>query len=327
MKKINLFVACLGCSLLLFHGLACKDAEMPPPLSPTEEWRRSAENPILRDPIPAANYQVASDGHIFFEENGQLAMIYTGDTDGHASIKLARGRSLTDWELDRSLLFELGPSQWDRHKETAFYRQTAAGKHQIYYIGYPEEDRYQAQVFLAEADQLEGPYTQSASPVVPRGNLAGKDVYCITSPSVVAHEGLLYLTFLAWNAGPNEVTEVWALGARSTDEGHTWSDFQLIDTPIGMEGQLTRRPTGDFVAVRTGPYGAAEAIFYATAPHPFGPWTTSEQPLLTPGGAPLETHEIIAPQITIDPQSGEEYLFYTGADHQRGWWMMLAERP
>jgi len=48
--------------------------------------------------------------------------------------------------------------------------------------------------------------------------------------------------------------------------------------------------------------------------------------ILKKNGSILEKDEIIVPQITFDPQAGEEYLFYTGAGDQQGWWMMLAKR-
>ncbi|MEL6866147.1 MAG: hypothetical protein AAFP19_17090, partial [Bacteroidota bacterium] len=185
-------------------------------------------------------------------------------------------------------------------------------------------EEYKAQIFLAEADELTGPYTQNAAPVVSRGNLAGKSVYCMTSPSIVEHEGFLHLSFIGWNASPSEVTEVWVIGALSNDEGRSWSNFRIVDTPIGMEGQLTKRGERDFVAVRTGVYRGKEAIFYARAEHPFGPWETSETPILSQDDTPYEKNEVIAPQITIDPSNNKQYLYYTGADHQVGWWMMLA---
>jgi len=156
------------------------------------------------------------------------------------------------------------------HKETSFYRKAQSGKHQIYYIGYENEETYESQIFLAESDALDGEYQQNPKPVVPKGTIAGKSVYCMTSPSIVEHEGLLYMTFIGWNASPQKVSEIWLLGATSVDEGHTWSDFQIIDTPIGMEGQVTKHPDGRFVAVRTGDYQNDEALFYATSNHPLG---------------------------------------------------------
>lgn len=289
-------------------------------------WKRSDQNPVLRDVYPDGSYQSASDGHIFFDANGNIKMIYSGDVNDNSSIKLAAGTSVSNWQVETALLFEPNSENTDIHKETPFYRKAANGKHQIFYIGYQDNTSYQSQIFLAESDNLYGPYDQIAEPVVPRGNLAGKSVYCITSPSILEHNGLLHIMFIGWNASPQDVSEVWIIGATSADEGHSWTDFQLIETPIGMEGQVTKTGNSSYVAVRTGQYNDKEAIFYATAPHPFGPWAHNESPILIKDGSVLERDEIIAPQITIDPQSGEEYLFYTGADYQTGWWMMLAKK-
>lgn len=298
--------------------------EETPALTHNTLWSRVPENPVFRDPIANEDYESASDGHVFYDEEGEMWMIYSGDVAGLSSIKLAKANSLTDWEPVAPLLYEANEDLSDLSKETSFYRRTQAGTHQIYYIGYEDGATYQSQIFLAESDELEGPYTALPAPVVPRGLMAGKDVYLITSPSVVEYDDMLYMTFIGWNDAPELVTEVWMMGATSTDDGHSWSDFQIVDTPIGMEGQVTMRPDGGFVAVRTGDHQGEEALYYASADHPFGPYSGSDTPILVKDGSGLELDEIIAPQISYDPQSGEEYLFYTGADHQIGWWMMLA---
>ncbi len=286
MKGFLLITIPLSCLL----AVACEPKEAEP-----TQWNRVANNPVFRDAIPRENYEAASDAHVFYDPNQHLKMIYTGDSDGKPAIKLATGTDWDTWQQSATLLDGAGPTGLDSHKETGFYRNTADRTHQIYYIGYADEDTYQAQLFLAEAASLSVPYAQPIQPIVPRGMIAGKDVYSITSPSVVAHQNQLYLVFIGWNAAPDEVTEVWVIGATSADEGHTWTDFQLVDTPIGMEGKVTKRSDGSFVAARTGDYSNREAIFYATAAHPFGPWQTSPGPILVQQGPPLEKDEIIAP--------------------------------
>lgn len=288
------------------------------------EWTREV-NPVLRDSILNENYQAASDAHVFLDGD-TFRMIYTGDYNGKPAIKLAHFNDINDWSPSITLLGSIGPSGLDSHKETGFYRETSNGRHQIFYIGYDREATYEAQIFLAEADSIEGPYTQMNAPVVPKGTIAGKNVYCMTSPSVVEHQGTLYLTFIGWDNSPNNVSEVWVIGATSNDKGYTWSNFQIVDTRIGMEGQVTKIDNDKYVAVRTGKWGNKEAIFYSTASHPFGPWTENENPILIQAGPPLEKDEIIAPQIFIEPISGEEILFYTGADHSIGWWIMMARK-
>jgi len=319
MNKISIIIIA---SLLVLIGSCAKDVTEPTIV----EWKRALQNPIYRDLIPSENYQAASDAHVFFDENNHLKMIYTGNENGKPAIKLASGSSWNNWTKDTSLIYLTGPSGLDSHKETGFYRKSSNGKHQIYYIGYDDENTYEAQIYLAEADTLTAQYTQMSQPVVAKGMIAGKNVYAITSPSIVEHQGLLYMTFIGWDASPDNVTEVWIIGATSSDDGYTWSNYQIVDTKIGMEGQVTKTTDGKFIAVRTSYYENKEAIYYSTATHPFGPWTENEAPILIQTGAPFEKDEIIAPQITIDPITNKQYLYYTGADYQVGWWIMLAEQ-
>jgi len=315
-KSFSLF------ALLLILGLvACDKEEIPENVA---QWEREPSNPVLRDTFDGGGYEGASDGHIFFDDDGQLRMLYSGDHNGNSSIKLANGSSWTSWSKEGAVLFETGPSGLDVNKETCFYRKANSGKHQIYYIGYDDEVEYRAQVYLAEADSLEGPYTLQSQPVVPVGQIAGKPVHLITSPSIVEHEGVLYMAFLGWDAPGESVTKVWVLGATSTDDGHTWGNYEEVDVPIGMEGQVTKTPSGGFVAVNTAAFADVSAIFYSTADHPFGPWRTQDDPIIIRSGSVLEQDETIAPQITYDPVTGEEVLYYTGANYPLGWWMMVA---
>lgn len=291
------------------------------------EWQRFPDNPIFRDVYPDESYQSASDPHVV-EEGGQRFMFYSGDVDGYSGIKLAKGNSWSDWEKYAAVSV-LGSDENDRNKETAFYHRTDSGKHQLYYIGYEKEDLaggYKADIFLAEADRFEGPYERLEEPVVPAGLQAGKEVYCFTSPNIVPYGGKLYLSCIAWNNHPEKADMIWIMGAVSEDDGHTWTDLEEVDSPIGMEGQVTVTPDGNYVGVRTGDYKDKEAIFYATALHPFGPWDYQEEPILIRAGQPYEVTELIAPQITFDMETAEPYLYYTGADQQVGWWVMLATR-
>lgn len=313
--------------LLLFITLSisCKTEESSTETIDTQ-WVRDNQNPVFRDIYSNGSYESASDGHIFYDDEGKLQMIYSGDVNNNSSIKLASGTSMSDWKKNTALVFDANADNSDIQKETAFYRKATNGKHQIYYIGYIDNTTYRSQLFLAESDNLIGPYTQITQPIVPRGTIAGELVYCITSPSIVEHEGKLYMVFIGWNDNPNDATEVWAIGAISNNDGYSWSNFQLVDTPITMEGQITKTPNGNFVAVRTAEYQDVEAIYYATSQHPFGPWAMNDTPILIQSDSRLEKNEIIAPQIVFDMDTEEEYLFYTGADHKSGWWIMLAKK-
>ena len=65
---------------------------------PTNQWVRHTGNPIFRDPISGESYESASDPHVFFDDQGELQMIYSGDVNGKSSIKLAKGESWTEEE-------------------------------------------------------------------------------------------------------------------------------------------------------------------------------------------------------------------------------------
>lgn len=279
--------------------MACQEDNSPTVES--SEWVRHSTNPVFRDAIPSESYEAASDPHVFFDNRDQLWMIYSGDAvenPGTISIKLAKGNDWDEWEEQASLLFETGPSGLDISKETPFYRFAADGKHQIYYIAYPDGDTYASQIYLAESDNLEGPYVQYQEPIVPLGLIANRQVEVITSPSVVEHEGVLYLLFLGWDSFAN-VSEVWVLGATSVDDGRSWDNFEEVNVPIGMEGQITKAPDGTFCSVRTKEFEGVESIFYARADHPFGPWRENEEPLIIKQGAPWEIDEAIAPKLPL----------------------------
>jgi len=312
--------------LILFIASCKTDESLPSGKEVISEWTRNNQNPILRDVYEGGGYESAGDGHIFYDDNGNLNMVYSGDVNDNSSIKLATGTSMANWEVNVPLVFEPNSENTDIQKETAFYRKADNGKHQIYYIGYDDNTTYQSQLFLAESDNLSGPYVQITQPIVARGTIANQMVYCITSPTVIKHNGLLYMVFIGWNDNPNNATQVWVIGATSDDDGYTWANYQLVDAAIAMEGQITKTPNGNYVAVRTAEYQDVEAIYYATSSHPFGPWTVNDTPILIQNDSTLEKDEIIAPQIVFDSETEEEHLFYTGADHDLGWWIMLAKK-
>ncbi len=297
-----------------------------------KNWSR-VEKPVLRDYIPRENYEAASDPHVFIDQKGHLKMIYSGDDadsdddsgddSGYISIKIASGKDWETWSPTSVLLGASKNITHPRSKETPFYRLTKNGQHQIYFIGYDDEETYESEIYLAISDTLEGPYTVFKKPVIARGVLDGKQVRTITSPSVIEHDNRLYMTFLAWDDFP-EPRHVWVMGAISDDSGATWTDIKEVPVPVGMEGQITRSPNGKYIALRTGEHKDSEAIFLSCAYHPFGPYEQSDRPILTKASTHWEKDENQAPQITFDPVSGQAYVYYVGADHSKGWWIMMA---
>lgn len=288
-----------------------------------DTWQRH-DGPIYRDRMLFGLYEAASDGHVFVTPEGRLAMIYSGDDDGWSSIKLAYGESWSEWEEWGVLLGPPRQPEVALHKETAFYLRLGPEDHRIFFIGYADEELYQAEVYMAEAPALTGPWTIAPEPVVRRGTTDGREVYLITSPSVVAHEGRLVMAYLGWN-GFEDVTAVWSFVSHAGPEGRDWGAGREAAVPVGMEGQITRRPDGGFVAVATreAPDGR-EGIFAACADAPEGPWHDMEAPLLVLAQDNWEVDEIIAPSIIYDPKSGAPYLFYTATEHASGWRMMMA---
>ena len=270
--------------------------------------------PVLRDPIPGAAYEVASDPHVTGD-----AMVYAGDDGGRIAIKLAR-RDGAGWRPDRVLIGS--DVARPRFKETPYHRVAADGTHEIWFIGYDDEAAYRSEVFVARAAAIDGPYRVVPDPVVRLGTHDGHPVRVITSPSVVAHEGRLHLVFLGWD-GFEDVTVVRSFGAVSDDGGRTWSAPEVVDVPIGMEGAVTPASGGGFVAARTVEHGSGGAVALSDADHPFGPWVPREGFALVQAGLPWEADEIIGAQVAYE--AGRPVLYYTGADHAKGWWVMRAE--
>ena len=281
--------------------------------------------PILRDKIAAESYEVASDPHVFLTANNRLRMVYSGDSGGIISIKLARSDGWNRWQAGPVLVGPKQGSRKARNKETPFYRRAKNGEHQIFFIGYADQTTYRSQVFLAVADRLTGPYRVRRRPVIPIGRIGGQSVMTITSPGVVEHEGKLFMTFVAWDHFRN-VTRVWSMGAVSNDDGYTWKKIRKIKAPVTMEGQIAKTPDGQFLSVRNGEHRGSEAIFLGCAKHPFGPYHELKAPIITKSGGKWDRDEITAPQITFDPKSGAAHLFYTGARSSKGWWVLHAKQ-
>ena len=283
--------------------------------------------PVLRDDEndDDSHYETASDGHVFIDEQGRLSMVYSGDVGGHIAPKFARGSDWDSWERLGPMMATAKEGDVDLFRETPFYRLAEDGTHQLFYIGYADEKEYKSQIYLAESNTIEGPYVRTGEPVIKRGMQAQRDVYLMTSPSVVSHEGELFMVYLAWNNNPDKVSEVWVMAATSSDDGRTWSDIREVDVPVGMEGQITPGPDGFYYATSLSEYDRTEAIYLARAPHPLGPYEKLPEPVLIKEGKPWEVHESNAPQIVFDETTRTAYLYYVGASYLFGWWTLLAQ--
>ncbi len=289
-----------------------------------QDWTR-VEGRLIHDVVDG--YGVAADIHVFQDEDGELAAIYSG-TDAsapdYASIKLALGTEHTSWEVGPVVLNRVDAPPEQRSKETSFYRRGADGTHQIYYIGYEDEETYRSQIFRAESANLEGPYTIDAEPIIARGLQGEHDIQVMTSPSIVEHDGTLYMVYCAWNQfeGDGDDLQVWVHAATSTDDGDTWTVLGEVDVPVCMEGAITQGPDGMFYAVSQ----QSEAIVLGRSDEPLGDWEMLPEPILSPAGPPYEV-DITTPQLYF--QDDVLFLYYSGAnftdvDYEPGWWTMLA---
>jgi len=285
-----------------------------------QSWQRHSV-PVLQDPEPRGGFEVAADPHVFRNQNGALHMIYTGPhpSNDYATIKLATASSYTDWTVDSVLLAGSNSGNLDLNKETSFYRLADSGKHQIYYIGYEDENVYASQIFVAEADTLKGPYILPNNPIIPTGMQAEHEVVAMTSPSIVEYEEKLYMVYCAWDAFPNP-TAVWVHGATSDDDGQTWDVVGEVLVPTCMEGSFTSGPDGFFYAVAQTGNGFTFSI--GRSEQPFGPYDMLSDPVMTLAGVPWEVDEMNTPQLFFEGDTA--YLYYTGANYLKGWWTMLA---
>ncbi|GAB4409533.1 MAG: hypothetical protein OHK0039_13300 [Bacteroidia bacterium] len=131
MKHLLSATAATCLALLL---MTCDRSELPP-IDQVQQWPRDTLNPVLRDTLTAEAYEVASDACVFFDEQGQLRMFYTGDEGGKTATKLASADDWNRWRKDSVVRFQPAPAGIDAFKETCFYRRTPSGRHQLYYIG------------------------------------------------------------------------------------------------------------------------------------------------------------------------------------------------
>ena len=123
MKYLKPFVF----TLVLLAG--CKEDP-----DPTDQWVRHTGNPIFRDPISGESYESASDPHVFFDDQGELQMIYSGDVNGKSSIKLAKGESWTEQEAP-ILVLEGPPYERDEIIAPQLTIDPVTEKQYLYYTG------------------------------------------------------------------------------------------------------------------------------------------------------------------------------------------------
>lgn len=312
------------CLLALFLT-ACGGGSVTPdgapgeiPLGSLQNWTRHPRNPIF------AGNGFASDPHVWEEAPGSYLMLYTTDWDDRQAIGMAASVDLVNWTpiADAQypsgiVLRGAGPGGLDSHLETAFYRKTDDGKHQIFYIGYTDETTYRAAIYKAEASSARGPYTREAEPII-AWSPGGADATAMTSPTIAEHDGVLYMSYIGWETYPDGPVHI--IGATSSTDGRSWEKQGDLgwDDIFGVEAHTEKGPDGRFY--RVGVVADAQgkdAIALGRAEHPFGPFTVLPNPILTLGG-PGEGDSIMAPSLIFRPDSGTAYMLYTAVD-TGGW--------
>jgi hypothetical protein len=328
---------CLGVvSLALLFVSACDDEENsgqkpdrdrdeqpeqePLSLEQLSEWTRHPGGPMFLGVV------IAGDPHVWRDTDGVYRMVYTDGVGDHQAIAMATSTNLIDWTLDDDAELEngvvlqgAGPSGNDLYLETSHYRRADDGKHQIFYIGYPNEAEYHAAIYKAEADDVSGPYERESEPVI-NFTAGGADAQSMTSPTIVEHEGTLYMSYVGWATFPDG--PIMLMGATSNDDGRTWQKQGVLswDDIFGVEAHTEKGPDGLFYRVGvTGDDAGNDQLSIGQAEHPFGPYTVLEEPILTMGGPALgEGDSVMSPSLLFDSDSGVAFMHYASVD-TGGW--------
>ena len=298
----------------------CEPLADPIPLDSFAAWVRNPNNPIFSG--FTGTELVAGDAHVWEESPGSYRMVYTDDFNDRTSIAMAISNDLVNWQLignsefpNGVILGGAGPGGKDISLETAFYRKATDGKHQVYYIGYMDENVYNAAIYLAEASQIQGPYTRAEDPVI-TWTSGGPDAHAMTSPTIVEHEGVLYMTYIGWEAFPNGPVHV--VGATSMTDGRSWSKRGALDWDdiFGVEAHTEKGPDGLFYRAGIGADAQGnDMILFGRSNHPFGPYTLVSRLNLSPAGPAVgEGTTIMSPSLVFDHANTTLYMHYAAVD-------------
>lgn len=283
-------------------------------------WTRDPNNPIF------LGNEFAGDPFVWAVAPGDYRMVYTDSVDDRQAIAMAASTDLVHWTPipdahypNGVVLQGPGPGGHDPHLETAIYRETSTGTHQIYYIGYEAEETYHAAIYKAESDAIEGPYVRETDPVI-AWSPEGADAAAMTSPTIVEMDGTLYMTYIGWETFPDGPVSI--MGATSTDDGQTWDKTGPLswEEIFGVEAETVQGPDGLYYRVGiTSDDQGGDVISLGRAEHPFGPYTELPQPILTPAGPDVgEGDTIMSPSLLFVAETGTAYLYYSAVD-TGGW--------
>ena len=289
-------------------------------LDALSDWTRDPGNPIF------LGNEFSGDPFVWEAAPGDYRMVYTDSVDDRQAIAMATSTDLVEWTPNGSTQFPdgvvlqgAGPGGQDPHLETAVYRKADNGAHQIFYIGYVDEETYHSAIYVAEAPDIDGPYTRAADPIL-SWTPDGADAAAMTSPTIVEQDGTLYMTYIGWEAFPDGPVSI--MGATSIDDGRSWKKVGPLsgEEIFGVEAETVKGPDGLFYRVGiTADDQGGDVITLGQAEHPFGPYTELPEPILTPGGPEVgEGETIMSPSLLFVPETETAYLFYAAVD-TGGW--------
>jgi hypothetical protein len=170
------------------------------------------------------------------------------------------------------------------------------------------------------------------------------DDYMLASPSVIRHDGSLFMVYTGHCQKPAGYTPllppgltcpgdsgIFLLGATSSDGVHWTKEDAPIIEPLPnarwmshgvTEAELVTGPDGWFYLFFTG-NGPSEsrAIGLARSPEPFGPWDIDPKPILEGLPSPLSgLHKVLAPSVHIDVPTGRVLMWFNGTNRiEFGW--------
>jgi hypothetical protein len=150
----------------------------------------------------------------------------------------------------------------------------------------------------------------------------------MTSPTIVEHEGTLFMSYLGWATFPDG--PVTLAGATSNDDGRSWQKVGALswDDIFGVEAHTEKGPDGMFYRVGVGGDAAGDdVLLLGRAQHPFGPYEVRPEPILTEGGPAVgEGDSVMSPSLLFDDTTGTAYMHYAAVD-TGGWpWVVSLAR-
>lgn len=328
--KVILFIA----TVMIFSGCREEDHRMAFPKSEIVtraipkwgNWTKWSD-PVLRGQYPlVGDPSVIRDGYI-------LRMFYTcydPDKKGPNICQATSTDGFTWVNLDtvetkvKGRVLKTGTGRWEDTHETSFVIKNG-GQFFLYYSGYVDKggslNSYPANLGLSVSSDGVNFRPYSSEPVM-RTTPGGYDNDSIFSPSIVKHDGVMYMVYAGhcWRNCKNE-PGINLLGATSRD-GINWTKREkpilegaqmpaFFRKPGAGEPELVKGPDGLFYLFYTALQGDnPHVIGLGSSKNPFGPWKMSEEPIIIPQEGRFDEAEIVAPSVLIE--NGKIRMWFSG---------------